>query len=48
VDIQTSLAASRVALLLAVGGSFDARTAADQADARTPATSTELVSRTKP
>ncbi|MEA3108082.1 MAG: hypothetical protein QOI88_2687 [Gammaproteobacteria bacterium] len=48
VDIQTSLAASRVTLLLAVGGSFDARTAADQADARTPATSTELVSRTKP
>jgi NodT family efflux transporter outer membrane factor (OMF) lipoprotein len=48
VDIQTSLAASRVALLLAVGGSFDARATADRADASTPATSTELVSRINP
>jgi NodT family efflux transporter outer membrane factor (OMF) lipoprotein len=45
VDIQTGLAVSRVTLLLAVGGSFDARAAGDRADARTPATSTEATSR---
>jgi outer membrane protein TolC len=45
VDIQTSLAVSRVTLLLAVGGSFDARAAGDRADARTPAISTEATSR---
>jgi DNA phosphorothioation-dependent restriction protein DptG len=48
VDIQTSLAVSRVTLLLAVGGSFDAHAAGDRADARTPSTSTELVSRMNP
>ena len=45
VDIQTSLAVSRVTLLLAVGGSFDARAAGDRTDARTPATSTEATSK---
>jgi NodT family efflux transporter outer membrane factor (OMF) lipoprotein len=45
VDIQTGLAVSRVTLLLAVGGSFDARAAGDRADARTPASSTEATSR---
>jgi NodT family efflux transporter outer membrane factor (OMF) lipoprotein len=45
VDIQTGLAVSRVTLLLAVGGSFDARAAGDPSDARTPSTSTEATSR---
>jgi len=45
VDIQTSLAVSRVTLLLAVGGSFDARAPGNPSDSRTPSTSTEATSR---
>ena len=37
-----------VTLLLAVGGSFDARAVGDRADARTPSTPNELVTRMNP
>src|SRR6266481_6213543 len=48
VDIQTGLAVSRVTLLLALGGSFDARAAGALADAPHPEPSSGILTRTNP
>ena len=48
VDIQASQAVARVTLLLAVGGSFDARPAGAVADAHHPEISTDLLTRASP